>query len=492
MASSTLDKALVAPSKVFMDVTASQSTWSEDYGTGMVYERDSHYFYIAWLSKYTRYQVRWRKRTRTRPTAEKAGGWSGWGAWSGGNQDWDKWGAPNAGPTSSSVAYSANQPVYKHHLRIVGTALGTYDAEQWQVQVRAFSTGSLKHGNTASATFTMYHAPTSLTIDRAVLDNDGGILVYYTTNWNRNGNTVAVEFTGTERRATVENVKGGLTGTYFKIPVGSLDRNYDVGSTLSANFEFHTADGGGASAGLGFSGPVESMYSNTIQPTMALTLDPDSHTATVTLSESGRDYPWLGTKVWAGWTGPDGKWRTIPAITVSEDLSGRTGTYRFRGVPSDIAVRYRAYVYTADSDAEPDLLQKTGTMRSNGRAYLSIGDRWAGLVCAMDEAGVTWGREYSPNMEAETCAGRERPVSRHGVGGSASVQVRGDIVYDTAAHDMGEGFRLADWEAMKRRTGADGYLSLPQGVWAKVAVRGIDIETAWPAHSVTLDLEEVV
>lgn len=498
-------------------------------------------FYFAWKAADRTYQIRWRSRLRKKPTTDAAGGWAGWSSWQGANtcgrktnrdvmvpptntQNPNTWFMANARPDASTNLYAANQEWYIHYVPIVLTnRSSTCDAEQYQVQIRTWGEGNQMHGNHKGETFTIYYRPGSFAVTGVKLNDADGIRVYYTTDWGRDGNTVEITW---QDGTTVEiaNVKGGVNGTqYFTVPSSKLDQNYDVGEMCHPkSVRFVTCDTdvrATRTATVPANGwEVQPLYTNPLpNPSISVTTDDGTHTATVTLRQSGSSYSWKTVTVWAGWTAPDGKWITCsPSKVVSEtnyDVAGnytRTGVYEFSNVPSDIAVSYRAKVQTvADNDENTDgttvkvaratsdswgtdSYGHSGTiMKSGGRAYLSIGDAVAALVCSLEEAGVTWNRAYSPNVELETCAGRQREVSRHGTGGAATVQVKGDIVYDTAAHDMGEGRRLADWEAMKRKTGADGYIVLPQGIWAKVAVKGIDIDTAWPAHSVTLDLEEV-
>ena len=157
-----------------------------------------------------------------------------------------------------------------------------------------------------------------------------------------------------------------------------------------------------------------------------------------------------------------------------------------------MTVSYRAQVASADSDADPEALKQSYKLNSKGKAFLTIGDECAFLYLGSGTPGLTWQRAYEPNVETEVCAGRQREVSRHGIGGTASIQVRGVIIKDSTHYDMGAGARLADWEAMKRRTGADGTISLPGNIWAKVCITSIEIDTESPLHTVTVSMQEVV
>lgn len=545
---STLYNNFAAPEEIFIAGKCLQTNGAlEEFCPSIVWGKDiSTRFYFGWRSSDKTYQIRWRYRTRDMPTAANKGGWCGWSAWAGANtcgrktsrethvtpsntQNPNTWFMANARPKASTNEYAANQSRYMHYLpRTLDDLYPHCDAEQYQVQVRTWGEGNQMHGHHREQTFTIYYAPRTFTVDSVKLNDSDGLRVYYSTDWNRDGN--AVEITWQDGSVSrIENVKGGLNGTYFTIPSSKLDQDYDV--YVSAHEDhtgevFHpkrvrfiTADTPDAfKDDTTVNLRVQALYASALpNPAISVRTDEEAHLATVTLRQSGSSYSWKTVTVWAGWYAPDGKWTTcFPSRVVSEtnyDVAGnytREGVYEFNNVPSDIAVSYRAKVLTSadDNDSDggttvrtaratsdawgTDAYGRSGTiMASKGRAFLSIGDATAALVCALDEAGVTWSRSYAPNVETETCAGRQREVSRHGVGGSASVQVRGDIVYDTTAHDMGAGRRLADWEAMKRRTGADGFIALPQGIWAKVAVAGIDIDTARPAHSVSLSLEEV-
>lgn len=469
---------------------------------------DGSGFYFGWESTYRTFQIRYRRRLRVRPTDTKAGGWKGWEAWKGAEycskstsrgtytkpsntQDWDTWNMANARQSSTTNLFSANRMVYKHLYKVTPAGFGTYDGEQWQVQVRGYDEGTKKHGATATATIEVVYNPV-VSYTRAVLDDDGGLRVYYTTTWNRDGNTVEV---GAHNTRAASEVKGGINGTYFKIPVSRLGKNYDIGDKFKEPLTFLTADDGYPSSTVTPSLTVESKYAKyDVEPTPSLALDHANHTATYTLDEPGKGYRWLEVKAWAGWTGPDGVWRTVtPSRTVELDLVNRHAVFEYTNVPSDVVVRYRAQVVSADSDgSNPTTLQKSGTLKSNGRAFLAIGEYLAALYLGSDTPGITWQRTYEPNVETEVCAGREREVSRHGIGGKASVQVSGVIVRSPSSYKMADGARLSDWEAMKRRTGADGTIALPGGAWAKVCVTSIDMGTDPAQHAVTVSMEEVV
>jgi len=514
---STINTSLAAPSLVFMNASLSQIDEVIIGGAGGtygVYENGDTGFYIGWESKYKTYQVRWCKRQRKTPTASVEGAWGGWGAWQGANtcstktarstlvtpsntQDWDTWNMANARPSSSTNLFAANQYCYTHYVRISATALGTYDMEQWKVQVRPYDEGAKKHGNTKTITFSIIHAPASFSVTAVKLATNDSLRVYYTTDWNRDGNSVTVIWPNNSG-CEIGDVRGGLTGTYFTIPISKLNKDYDIGSAFSAMFDLNNVQdaggGGGAYKRTTFSGSVESIYGTPVTaPTVTPTPDSDAHVMTVVVTGGSGGYPWTGASLKATWTNPDGTTGSAkPSKVVSEDYNAKTGTYEFSDVPSDIPVKYTAQITSVAADS--DKASKGSaieTLRSLGRTYLTIGGKIAALVCALEEAGVTWTRSYAPNVEHEVCAGRSREVSRHGTGGVASIQVKGDIVYDTDSHDMGSGNRLTDWETMKRYTGSDGSICLPQGIYAKVAVTGIDIDTARPAHSVTLSLEEV-
>ena len=529
---STLYNGFAAPSKIAM-VDSMSSGYLMIEGDAAALDIDlSNEFYFGWVAKDRTYQIRWRYRSRRYPTGESSGGWSGWSSWQGAStcgtktarawanrvtpsdtQNPNTWFMANARPgktgSLNTNQYAANQELYRHCVAVgLMQGLGDQsvrDAEQWQVQVRTWGEGIQKHGHHKEATFTIYYPPSTFDVTAVKLNDADGLRVYYTTDWHRDGNTVEITWAdGSE--TVITGVKGCLDGAhYFTIPAAKLDKDYDPGDAFApARIRLVTCDTGAyvyKDATLQqAAGTVQPLYANeSANPTISVQTDEDAHIATVTIQKTG-GYSWQKVKVWAGWYGVDGKWTTVfPSSTVSEENYSSTsssvtkrGVYRFNNVPSDKAVSYRAQVTTAANDANGAATLKTSaTMRSKGRAFLSIGARTAALVCALDEAGVTWSRSYSPNVETETCAGRQREVSRHGVGGAASIQIRGDIVYNTAAHDMGEGRRLADWEAMRLMTGADGYIALPQGIWAKVAVTAIDIDTARPAHSVSISLEEV-
>ena len=550
VAESKLYTGFEAPSILFMADTASASTAVLLSADSVVLGRDfTNKFYFAWHAKDRTYQIRWRYRHRKYPTASSSGGWAGWSSWQGADtcstktarttlvtplntQNPNTWLMANArnyvSSSSTTNLYGANQTGYVHAVPIdIGPNLGSSnvrDAEQYQVQVRTWGEGNQMHGPHKERTFTVFYQPTSFVITSVKLNDADGLRVYYTTDWNRDGNSVVVRWQDGST-STVASVKGGLNGTYFTIPSSKLDKDYDVGDAFSpASVRLVTADSEDAWKEASFSSgahTVQPLYSSALpNPTLQVQANHGNHLATVTLSQTqtGASYSWKTVTVWAGWYDPNGKWVTVgPSKVVSEENyestggSGQTltrkGIYQFNNVPSDIAIAFRAKVCSA-ADSEgltvkatsstsnawgTDYRGRTGTiLRSLGMAVLSIGESMASLRVNSDTPGVTFSRSYAPNVEAEMCAGRQREVSRHGVGGKASIQVKGALIRESLPYDLASTGRVSDWEKMKLKTGADGYLSMPDGVWAKVAVSGIDIDYEHPLHSVTLDLEEVV
>lgn len=551
---STLYTGFSAPTGIAMASALSQKNESSVEPSGIVgtdfpLDRNNESrFWFCWHGKDRTYQIRWRRRMRAKPTAEKAGGWSGWSAWMGADtcgtktarswaerttpsntQNPNTWKMANARPGNSGSLdtnqYKANQPVYMHCIeqviqgnlftRITATQ---YDAVQWQVQVRTWGEGNQMHGNHAEKTLTVYYKPTVFTVDSVKLNGSDGLRVYYTTNWNRDGNSVVVQWQDGSV-STIENVKGGINGTYFTIPSSKLDEDYDVGDMFHPRLvRFVTADNPRAYIEANPNMTVQALYPSSLAgTTLNVATDGNSHTATVTLHRNGSSYPWSSVTVWAGWYSPDGKWTTVsPSKVVSEtnfDKGGdydRTGVYRFSNVPCDVAVTFRAKIVTVDADDTPnegttltvteatsdswgtDSRGRRGTiLKSLGRTFLSIGDTTAFLRVSTDQ-GVTFNRSYAPDVETEKTAGRQRMISRHGIGGSASIQVKGNLIRESLPYDHDATGRLSDWEKMKLKTGSDGYLCMPEGFWAKVAVTGIDVDFEHPLYSVTLDLEEVV
>lgn len=489
---STLDASYAAPHTIALCADSAGATVLDH--TITVKSGDSVTFYPSWYSERKKFQLRyrWQRMVSPNPANDVDGGMSDWGAWqntrsyTGGWKTWDA--ATDTIGTNGSLA---------RRVSTRGITLPSYNqAAQTvvvlQVQVRAFNSTTVMHGNTGEMNFIINYLPTINSV-ACKLDSDGGLLWSFTTDSPydrlpviyRLGKTAgaSADLDGTDRSATA-TVSSGTAS--FKTPVSQLAWNADVGDVARIRFK-HVQY---ADCKQDKSATIASKYTrSTAAPTIAVTDNHDG-TARLTITEGAASYTWTSVGFAARSISDEGKKVSLPITASSVNLAGRQAVIDVL-VPVGGSWQYQVAIEnTATDDSQ--------TVYNSGWVTSTVSSPYDGIACVwvagVGTAGVRAGLEqsmdaaetYDADGESVKCAGRVRPVARTSDGGSSALTLDGIIM-----HDDIEPCTLSAWKKIQTSTHKTGWLLYPNGLVFHVRVKTMQLMYGSKMDTVQLSFEEV-
>lgn len=364
-------------------------------------------WYPSWICSGTVYQARYRVRTRS--AGKPIGSWSEWRSiidGLGANSGWGDVGSANCTTENTPRKYS---PYGVTMDALTPTGI---DYAEIQFEIRRFeedynnSEGLNAHGNSLSVTVPIVYKPT-LSITGAAWSPEG-ILLSYTSDYKRDGNTITIESATVDGKAICGKMSftaQPYTGTVL-IPQSSLNFIPDEGTTLEIKATLRTD----AAAAAQDSISVEIAYNYesglSVRPKY---IDNDGYTVTVKFSAGKNDSVYL-----------------MYGDTMTK-CSGSGGVYT---VIPPLNTDYRIFVASTDG-SKWGMASTTKTLDFNGFVW-----NWDD-GCAVIRYNKGDSPSYSDSMDTDnselTTTGRARPVYAFGNTITRSLPV-GGIYADEVTH----------------------------------------------------------
>jgi hypothetical protein len=404
--------------------------------------------YPSWICDGTKYQCRFRYRTRKLGRA--LGDWGIWRSLADStpaNNGWGTIGSPNIVTGNTARKYSGVAAA------VPAVDCVTYDYAEVQFEVRRFEADYLSdqglnaHGNAASQTIRMIWMPT-LTVS-AFGWSPEGLTINYASDYARGGNTIVVDsvVAGGKvlcRGYQVDNQPYNGTVT---IPMDQLAFVPDDGAAVSINMTIRT-DMATATASLTGTLAYDANHGISINPTYTV----DNYMTYATITRHITDACYLQVP-------RDGGTAFVPC----EVADSTSTTITFRIVPplnTEFAVCFASHTGSAWA-TNVDILAPIAS-----RWYVwTWGDECAILAVGKDDA-PSQTDDQSPESTKLITTGRSHPVFRFGQTTSRDLSISGAWIPHLDADGDDDALdRLVDAHHAIYRT--------PKGQWYRVAVTGV-------------------
>ena len=411
-----------------------------DIGTGGFFSKSAYVsesnsiLYITWQSPHYTFQAQGRRRRRLSPakslTVSPSGAivWEPWGEWEGSDLSKD---------SSIRVTRPSGNSIYLGNQFVVPYDFSEYDLYEYQVRVRVLDEPSLTCSEWAYETLRVAFRP-QWEYGSAMRNPDGSVTLEVLHNMPR-----ACRFSlGTleERRENGIYEKFGAFDQEHTIPTGggtivvpaSAMGSHDKAETPVAMLaSYDNVMVGGAGKGFAVGQVVED---KTITEPVVSIEEAASHIR-VNVGDAGSE----NAHVSAEWTDAYGKRHVEELYVLDLREVGTLDCWRgiFEAPPYGVDVTYRVSVVGKSG-------WRTATVRkaTNGKGVVSLTDT-SDDACVELAYDPSWSSDSSIEGELVRCAGRSKPVARHGSGETTKVKASGTLLSN------GDGAWLAEVQLLK-------------------------------------------
>lgn len=443
---------------------------------------------LIWGSPYSTFQAQWRSRRRYSPAkaqavyGAQAEQWTEWGEWEGASIS----GAETATPATGIGTGAGRWAMTDLSPFAFAYDFSEYDYIEVQARVRVYDPSSGKCSEWATRTLGVCYEPTATVT--ASQNPDGSVTVSFSTNWPRGGWARVRSGPmpdGAYPRVLADAAQLGDSATVdVAVPASkTAGLTQDSTALYARNFTFQ--------AQLGTGSTIQAVKG--AWPCAAMAAHPNPSTVAapvVVLSGDGVSVADAGySEVFAScwWEDEEGR---PHASEIALAKSGAAWSGSMEAPPYDVDVSVRAVAASSDGTAWAQTVQATRIASSGRHSWTLDGGGGASVALMQDTAGAS----LSESMEGGSAkpAGRERPVSRHGTGGTRALSVsgcimRGPMAGENAPHSQsGHAEMLAVLRAQE-----DMWFRTPGGGRFRVRVTDFSLSQHAAHEVLTVSMEEV-
>jgi len=504
-----LNDKFVAPTELGANAEITQTGYSGWVSESMAVNNASHdNYYWTWLSPYSTFQIRWRWRDRLLPTdtTNDIGDWDNWSAWTCDDtsldaENWDNWDCKN------TIAFGNRTGT--PHTHTAGFAVADLDTtladrREYEVQVRAYNETSNEFGVTYDDTFLLYYRP-SITVKKATLGASGELRITVDTDaaWGDNRVQVCVWLSENEpvRKVYISRPmwasprSGETVEAAFRLDDDDYNFNADIGDEIVVSCK--TINDLSVLSTEQEQRVTIEPYSDTYEPNVTFeVIDNEDGTAIVSVKDDSA-YDWTSISTAFKWYLPWGGRVDMKAIkTEVVSKTGSNKEIRYTVCPPlQQNWQARTIVTTVATDKTKEY--STGWVQldkvtAGGAAFLIVD----GVATAGVRYNMTLSSSMTPDSEVYKCAGREREISRYGVGGQHVLKITGYVLEDDdykSDDGIYKSCNVYAWERVQKRgLLKDATLNLPGGYQYNVRVDTLDINRKHPDYAeISVSLTEV-
>ncbi len=445
---------------------------------------------LCWVSSYNTFQAQYRVRKRYSPAhAQAVYGTTGeqWTDYS----DWQ--GATITGTETATAATKAASGWAMNDTSPFATAYDftTYDAIEWQARVRVYNASAGKCSEWCTSTLYIGFRPTVSCV--AYWSSANCLTATVTTNWARGG-TVRIVGGGNGW----ENGRGWKSPYIYNTVTTTNYNGATIKCTFPASYvryltsksEYLYADSWQFTPAL--DGNTSLTFANK-NVAIALTAHPNDSTVKEPVIELDGDTLNIVDKSYAAvfayveWTDEE---CTAYAEEVELTKSGNYWSGLLVSPPYDTELTIRAIGVSRDSTKWAQTIE-TFTIAANGRLSWTL-DSGDGVVVRLFDSKPTI--SLSEELEGTTTktAGRNRPLSRYGTGGTRTIScsaviMRGDMYECNEKHAQATHSEISE----VLRTKADMWFRAPNAGRYRVRVKSFSLTQSSDYEVLSVDMEEV-
>ncbi len=439
---------------------------------------------LKWCSAYSTFQVQYRSRKRYSPAHSQAvygttgEQWTDWGDWAGATITGTETATAATRIGSNKWAMNSTAPF------ATSNNFATYDAIEWQTRVRVYDAANGKCSLWATQTLRQDFTPSVNMYAKQELA--GYVTVTYETNWTRGGKvTVYGNSWGNTPLVTKDQETTGTTSTItLQIP-----RKNITGLTAGSNRLYaHSWWFAPACSRLGSLDVLDARKNG-----VTMTAHPNPSTVTPpVISLDGdtlqiTDVSYTSVFAYIEWEDEEGR-GYASEVTLTKNSGKWAGD--LIAPPYDTELTIRAVAVGSDGVlwAQSSI---TATIDSQKRLSWTLDDG-TGVNVTLHTDAAEISLSETPEGETVKPAGRARPLSRYGTGGTRTIScsaaiMRGSYFADNAKHNQATHKELL----AVLRSQSDMWFRTPNGGRYRVRVTDFSITQNSNYEQISVSMEEV-